>query len=187
MPQIWTGKDHSSPHKLMSISMVLTCLFLASSSGVLKGQKAMLLEKANSLKTQKFFIGDDLTFALKSAPKDWRTATIVNIYVEERVIDLSNQLISIDSIGAIRVRAGGNFIKGLSTGLISFSGIWSFWTLVSLAYGDPLAWSTVAIAIGSFTVGKLLRFTFSRSHKFSGRKRLRLIDLTFEDKPSSGF
>ncbi len=146
-------------------------------------QKAIQLEKAGSLSTRKFFVGDELTYRLRHDRKTWLTEIITDIHMEDNMIQFSNRIVALNDIYAIRTGDGGKVPRILSSALTAFSGIWTFWTLVSLAYGDPLAISTVAIGAGSFIVGKLLKLAFFKTHRITGKKRLRLIDLTFYQVP----
>ena len=145
----------------------------------LPAQKALQFEKAGSFNTIKFFIGDLLVYKIKSDRKHWLKETIQEIHIEERLVEFENRVISVDSIFAIQIRSGGNFVRNISRALISFSGIWTFWTGVSLAYGDSLAWSTVIIGVGSFALGQFVKLAFFKTHRLKETKRLRLIDLTF--------
>lgn len=150
---------------------------------IARAQPAVQFERSGTYKTVKFFEGDVMTFKLKSDKRQWYRETIEQIYVDEGLVQFENRAIFIDSISAIRVGNASGFVRGASAGLVTFSYAWGFWTLVSLAYGDPLAWSTVIIGAGSYLVGKLLKLTFFRIHKLSNRKRLKLIDLTFYNTP----
>ena len=148
-------------------------------------QKAVQLEKAGSLHTRKFFVGDRLVYRVKDNKKEWLREVITNIHIEEGMIEFENRFVKLSDIDAIRTGDRARGIRTISTALTTFSGIWGFWTLVSLAYGDPLAWSTVAIGVGSFTVGQLLKLAFFKTHRLGKKKkRLRLIDLTFYRTPA---
>ena len=154
---------------------------------ICKAQPAVQFERAGTYKTLKFFEGDIMAFKLISDKRHWFKEAIEEIYVDEGLIQFENRAVFIDSIFAIRVGKAAGFVRSASAGLVTFSYAWGFWTLVSLAYGDPLAWSTVIIGGGSYLVGKLLKLAFFRTHKMGNRKRLKLIDLTFynEVEPSS--
>ncbi len=146
---------------------------------MVQAQKAIQLEKRGSLKTEKIYVGDVLVYKLKNDKRHWLEERIADILVDEGVIRFENRLVHVDSIYAIQFRDARNGVRILSTALTAFSYTWTFWTLVSLAYGESLTVSKAAIAVGSFAVGQGLKALFFKTHKIKGRKRLRLIDLTY--------
>ncbi len=162
---------------------VLLCIGVCIN--VSRAQPAVQFERSGTYKTLKFFEGDVMTFKLRSDKRHWFKEAIAQIYVDEGLVQFESRAVFIDSISAIRVGNASGFVRGASAGLVTFSYAWGFWTLVSLAYGDPLAWSTVIIGAGSYLVGKLLKLTFFRTHKLGDRKRLKLIDLTFYNELES--
>ncbi|MDH3649713.1 MAG: hypothetical protein OEQ53_08515 [Saprospiraceae bacterium] len=146
------------------------------------GQRAVQFERTGTLKTLKFFEGERMVYKIKNDTRHWLEEYIEEIHVDEGLIQFENRAVFVDSIYAVRVGNASGFVRGMSAGLVTFSYAWGFWTLVSLAYGDPLAVSTVIIGAGSYLVGKLMKLTFFRTHKLNRRKRLKLIDLTFYDQ-----
>ena len=161
----------------------IICMAFTSGAPTLGAQKAIQLEKGGSFKTTKFFIGDQLVYRLKSDPKHWLREFITEIHIDEGLIEFENRVVPIGDIYAIQTQNGTKTIRSVSWLLTYFSGTWTFWTLVSLAYGDPLALSTVIIGVGSFAIGQLLKLAFFKTHRIKGRKRLRMIDLTFYQMP----
>ncbi len=146
---------------------------------LLFGQKAILLERRGSLKTEKYFVGERLIYKLKHHKGDWLEEYISDLAIEDGYIFFENRTVHIDSIRAIQVRSARVGVKKISGALTGFSYVWNFWTLVSLAYGDPLTLGTAAIGVGSFVVGHGMRLAFFKTHKLKRKKRIRLIDLTF--------
>ncbi len=163
------------------LTLALCFVWLVSSHA----QKALMLEKSGSFKTTKFYIGDPLVYKLKSDKDQWLREYITEIYVDDGLLGLENRVITVDSIYAIRTGHNLRWAKTISHVLTAFAGSWSFWTLVSLAYGDPLALGTVAVGVGTFAVAQLLRLLYFKTHKIRGNKRLRLIDLNFYNTPKS--
>jgi hypothetical protein len=167
------------------IRFTFICLLLSAAYNTVIAQKALVLEKGSSLRTHKFFVGDQLVFKLKSYEKDWFEEYIVDIEVSEGYLILENRIVSVDQISAIQIRDGGGLARRLSSLFTKFSYSWGFWTLVSAAFGDKITTGTIGIGLGSFAVGQLFKLAFFKTFKVSDRKRLRLIDLTFyEVKPS---
>ncbi len=156
-----------------------SCILFIGIVNDLNAQKAILLEKGGSLKTEKFFVGDLLYYKLKSDPKHWLGELIYDIDIESGLILFENRSVYVDDIYAIQIRDAGGFVKWTSSLLTNFSLAWNFWTIVALIAGDPITVTTVSIGVGSFAVGQMLRLLFFKTHKIKKRKRLRLIDLTF--------
>lgn len=161
------------------LSFLASFILFVSVITDLNAQKAILLEKGGSLKTEKFFVGDRLYYKLKSDPKHWLEEIIHDIDIESSLILFENRSVYVDDIFAIQIRDAGGFVKWTSSLLTNFSLAWNFWTIVALIAGDPITVTTVSIGVGSFAVGQMLRLLFFKTHKIKKRKRLRLIDLTF--------
>ena len=147
----------------------------------LNAQKAILLEKRGSLNTRKFFIGDHLVYKLESDRKNWLVEEIYDINIESDLILFENRAVYVKDIYAIQIRDGGGLIRKISSLLTTFSYAWNFWTIVALIAGDPITTTTIAIGLGSYSVGQMLKLLFFKTHRLKKRKRLRLIDLTFYD------
>lgn len=161
----------------MTRGFFLLCVFLLPLS--LAGQKAILLEKQGSLRTEKFFVGETLVYKIKQDRKHWLEEAILDVDIESGYILFEHRTVPVQDIIAIQIRDAGRVTRGISTLLTTFSYSWGFWTMVSLAFGDPLTPFAVGIGLGSFLAGKLLRLAFFKTHRLKTRKRLRLVDLTF--------
>ena len=172
-------------YTLQSISIPLCLLLLLAPS--LSAQKCLQLEKKGSLNTQKFCVGEALTFRLAETERYWHRETIVDIYVDDQLIEFANRTVHLKDITAIRTGSKTGFVRSLSVASTYFSATWTFWTLVSLAYGETLTLPTVAIGAGAFALGRLLKIFFFKTHRIKGRKRLRLIDLTFYRIPVQSY
>ena len=159
---------------------VFLLLVLANLVITVQAQKAIQLEKRGSLKTEKYFMGNYLIYKLKSDKKIWLEEYMRDISIEDGFIFFEHRTVHIDSIHAIQIRNARQGIKTIAGALTGFSYVWNFWTLVSFAYGEPLRLGTSIVGLGSFVVGQGLRLAFFKTHKIKGRKRLRLIDLTFQ-------
>ncbi|NND06951.1 MAG: hypothetical protein HKN87_11275 [Saprospiraceae bacterium] len=155
-------------------------LLLGSLTSAVVAQKALQLEKRGSLKTEKYFVGELLIYKLKSDKKVWLEEYMRNISIEDGVIFFEHRTVHIDSIHAIQIRNARQGVKTIAGALTGFSYVWNFWTLVSFAYGEPLRLGTSIVGLGSFVMGQGLKLAFFKTHKIKGRKRLRLIDLTFQ-------
>lgn len=158
-----------------SVILALCCI-----SQPIRAQKAIQLEKRGSFKTEKYFVGETLIYKLKADKKVWLQEYINDVSMDEGIIFFENRTVHLDSIYAIQIRNARQGVKTIAGALTGFSYVWNFWTLVSFAYGEPLRLGTSIVGVGSFLVGQGLRLAFFKTHKIKGRKRLRLIDLTFQ-------
>ncbi len=149
------------------------------------GQKALQMEKRGSMQTRKMFIGDQLIYKLQSDKKFWLKEIIKDIHIEDGFLEFENRIVHIDSIYAIK-EASGKGARPLSVALKAFGVSWTFWTTVSLLFNEENVLINYGIGAGSYLVGEALKAAFFRTHKFKGRKRLRLINLTFEQKVTPG-
>ncbi len=162
----------------------LLILLLIALCPLVKGQKAILLEKRGSLHTQKYFVGETLIYKLSHDRKHWLSEVITDIHIEDNYIEFENRIVHVDSIFALREAAG----KGARTAsqlLKGFGISWTFWMGVSLILGEDFSWTNAAIGTGSYLVGDLLKIAFFKTHRLKKRKRLRLIDLTFVPPPTT--
>ena len=161
----------------MSKSILIFCLFILS--GTCLAQKVLMLEKAGSLKTEKILVGDELVYALKTYKKEWIEEYIVDIDIAGGRILFQHHAVPIEDIYGIRLKSGGGFARTVSTLLTTFSYSWGFWTLVSAAFGDSISGTTLGIGLGSFAIGQFLKLFYVKTYKLKGRRRIRLVDLTF--------
>ena len=148
-------------------------------------QKILQIEKRNSPKTTKIFIGDEIMYRLPN-DKTWYTGFITDLLVEEKLIALEDRYLPLDSITAL-----GSYrpwSKAAGTSLFFFGAGWSGMALVgTLTDGNPSThyrWSDAAVtgaAWGlSYLTPRLFRY---RKIKIGKRRRLRLLDLNISPLP----
>ena len=144
-------------------------------------QKFLQIEKVNSLKVRKFYIGDEITFQVEDFPDYWRTEIIDNILVEEEVLLFSQGMVNVGDIKAIRTYDTRPLANRASIGLYSFGAGWVFFSLADALLGGALTWSVAIVSGTAFATGFIFKQIFKhRTHKIGKRKRLRLLDLTFK-------
>ncbi len=143
-------------------------------------QKFLQLEKYGSFKTERFYIGEDITFQLRNDDKGWLTRTITDIDVEGGHLIFFNHPLHIDSIAAIRLpRSNGMQIVG---GALQVGGANAM--LFSIAYpifqDQPVNWAGVGYGALGIAIGTALRKLFKTKKFVPGKKkRLRLLDVSF--------
>ncbi len=145
-------------------------------------QKVLQLEKTNSTKTDKFFIGQEFTFSLKEDPKYFFTETIQDIKVEEGFVLFTYRVVRLEDIAIIKTYKNNGWSKGISYSLFTFAAAWGGFSIIgSLVSDEPeddlstKSWAVPAVAIG---LGTALRLIFrQKKHKMGKKWRLRVLDL----------
>jgi hypothetical protein len=154
------------------------------------GQKVVQLEKRGNPKTQKFTIGDELTYKL-SGDDEWYEASIVDIKPEIGLILFENRLVKVQDIVALRFTNSRNWSKKLSNQLYVFAGGWLFFGLIDRAQivddiiinqnqpNTRASWKLILIPVGVAVASAILvRQLFKqRVKKMKHKYRLRLLDL----------
>lgn len=159
----------------MKCLILLLALMLCQSVGF--AQKMLLLERRNSPKTIRYYLGSPLTYQYKS-DKMWYPGELADIQVEQQMLMMDLLLVPIDSIGALRMpkkpitRIGG-------AALFTFGASLTFASSMAILYGDkgynyPLLYSS---ALASAGLGMVLMRP--KSVKLGGRRRLRAIEVSF--------
>lgn len=179
-------------HELMSKSIrkALPVIFLVFISGlVLHAQKALQYEKGGSLKTRKFYIGDEIQFKIDSENDIWYSRIIYDIDLESNSILIENLSdenpvqLPISDITHFRIGKRNKVGKLLGQVLL-VGGINTILTTWALARRDIVpSWREDPVPLISGGLGMLVGYVvwkiFSREEvKLNRRKRLRLIDTT---------
>jgi hypothetical protein len=164
-------------------ALIRTCtiVLLLLVSAHLRAQKLLQLEKSGTLKTVRFYIGQDITFQLRNDDKGWLTRTITDIDVDGGHLVFQNHSLHIDSIAVIRLpRTNAMQIAGVALQVGGVNAI-----IFSLGYSpifknEPVNWGGVGFGALGIAVGTALRQLFkTKKFKPRKRKRLRLLDLNF--------
>jgi hypothetical protein len=157
-------------------NLMLLALFVSTQSAVF-AQKMLLLERRNSPKTTRYYLGSTLNYQYRS-DKMWYPGQLSDIQVDRQVLLMDQLLVPIDSIGALRMpkspltRIGGG-------ALFTFGASLTFASTIALLYGDkgynyPLLYGG-ALASGGIGMA-LMR---PKSVKLGGKRRLRGIEVAF--------
>ena len=157
-------------------------LFVAGFPLSTHAQKVLQIEKYGTPRSEKIYIGDEITYRLKGE-ENWHSGYIVDLIVEREVIALEDRYVDMEDIDALRYRRGWTTPVGIS--LLTFGLAWSGFALIGTATdGDPTTSyrasdavvSAVSIGMG-LVVGKLLK---NKTIRFGNKRRLRMLDLSFK-------
>lgn len=164
----------------MGKHVALIVLLITALAHVLWSQKFLQLEKTGTLKTTRYYIGDDITFQLVNDDKGWYTRNIQDIDVDNNRLVFINSVLPIDSIGAIQLD-GSSFGKAIG-GALQYGGPGIALTSLSLSVANsrPVDWTAIGSAAICSGVGTAIRAA-SKKKKFKvgKNKRLRVLDLNF--------
>lgn len=144
-------------------------------------QKLIQMEKANSLKTRKFHLGEELTFSLRSTPDQFLTREIVDVYPDLGQVQFSSGLIPVGDIAAIRYPGSNRWAKQVGLQLWIAAGLYVGYSVLDVAiYQRSPTAEQYYIPVLALGTGAVFRFTIpERKHRIEGRRRLRLLDITF--------
>ena len=154
-----------------------TSILMCTCSSV-NAQIYLQLERANSTKTIKFFVGDILEFKLKEFPKTWRQEEILAIKPEANTIVFEDNFYNISEFHTIRLTKP--WAKSIGTNIMYFSAAWFTYGGIATLADSGYTMSKDEIIIGGVfaAVGYLIRTLFHKKKiKLNKRKRLRIMDL----------
>lgn len=165
--------------------LFIPTLLLLCACTVLSAQKILQIERYGKPQSERFFIGDMLTYQLRG-DDFFREGYIEDFRVSDSLIVFGDRYVKVDEIEMLRFPRQWSRVAG--TSLMVFGGAWSGFALVGYATDkDPdTQYSTrdavisgAAVATG-FGLQKLFPFKKVRLGK---RARLRLLDLRFKVEP----
>lgn len=167
----------------MRFFVLTSLLLLPILINSLKGQKVLQIEKYGQAKTQKIFIGEEITYKLKD-DKSWNLGYIEDLIIDEKVIVLGDRYVKLDEIAAFRYYRPWTKAAGIT--FFTFGASWSVFAAVgTLTDGDPntsYRWSDAAVTGTSWVLAFVIpRFFKYKVIKFGTRKRLRMLDLRFKE------
>jgi hypothetical protein len=142
-------------------------------------QKMVLLERKNSAKTTKFYIGDALTYRF-NGEKNWNTAQITDILPEQSILKMDQFAIHIDSIGAL-LRPKHKVVRVTGGALLTFGATLTFASTIALLYNEK-DYNYGALYGGAVLSGAtgwlLLR---PKKVKLKDKHRLRIVEVKFPE------
>ena len=162
------------------ILFFLSVVFLTS----VQSQKILQIEKVNSLKSIRYFVGDEITYKLKSDPDYWYTEIISDVIPQDSIVILQIGYVHLKEIAEIKVTDARKWSVLIGNKLVQFGLSWGFWSVVGGTFSStPIGWAALTVPLVSAGVGSIIKFLFkSKRHKIGKRKRLRLLDLSFPRK-----
>lgn len=162
----------------MKIIYLLLFLFAFSISPT-QAQKVLQIEKRGKVKTKKINVGEELTYRLKGS-SEWNTEVITDIKVEEGLLVFSNQFVKVSDIRTIKSYKTARMANNAEKSLYSFGAAWLLFSLGGTLAGEPLNDLTWQVPVSSALLGFTIKKLFStRKYRIGKRRRLRLLDLSF--------
>lgn len=165
--------------KLFTFSLIclLSTVFFP---GISTGQIVLSFEKASKTKTQKYFIGDEITYR-KAGDEEFREGKIARLIENDSIVVLDQQYVKLREIAALRTYNNRVWSRRLGNQLYGFAGGWLLFTagdeLISSEYTSD--WEMAAWVSGtSILTGILIQTIFKKkTHKLGASKRLRILNL----------
>ena len=147
-------------------------------------QKILQIEKVNSLKSIRYFVGDEITYKLKSDPDYWYTEIISDVIPQDSIVILQIGYVHLSEIAEVKVTDARKWSVALGNKLTQFGLSWGFWSVIGGTFSStPIGWAALTVPLVTIGVGSIVKFLFkSKRHKIGKRKRLRLLDLSFPRK-----
>ena len=145
---------------------------------LLNAQKVLRIETVGKVKTQKLFVGDEVSYRLKGDDL-WQSDPIQDLIVETGIIIFPDRYVKLEEVAAFRFRR--RFLPGLGKQMIHFAGAYTAYALIVAAVDDEYAIGTFDyVVVGTAAGFGLLFRTLLRKKvvRFGKRKRLRIVDLT---------
>jgi hypothetical protein len=142
----------------------------------LTAQKFIQVEKSNSTKTVKWYIGNEINIQLEGEEDNWRKYVIQDIDYENKTIEFPTGKIALSKIAKVRTEIGltqkiGNTLMTFGLAATAIDGI-------SIAINRGGGFFIIVGPI-SFVTGWLIKKLFKyKTYKMSKDIRLRAMDLT---------
>lgn len=152
-----------------------------------QAQKVLQMEKRGKVKTKKFYLGEEITYRLKGS-KDFITDVMIDIKVEEELIVFSQSFVKIGDIKTIKSYKNAQKVKYAQGSLYTFGAAWLLFSLGGTLAGEPLNELTWQVPATSLAFGFLIRRIFYvKKYRMGKRRRLRVLDLSFNKDMQLGY
>ena len=141
------------------------------------GQKFLQLEKANKARTEKFYVGEEITYRLKGE-SEWITATLTDVQMDSQRVSLDLKPVRVSDIDALRLQYPG-IVRAIGPSLMIFGASWAGFSLLGAAFDDYQLTAGTAIVSGTGLVsGFIFHQIFKHKRvKMNARKRLRAVEI----------
>lgn len=156
-------------------------LLLLSLSASLSAQKFLQLEKRGSLKTFRYYPGDEIAFELD---EQWYQRYIQGLDVDQGLIYVEDGVVEVEKITHFKRLDAGQQAVTFSNMLWTFGAGWLLFSVVDGIAGNDFKTNAVTVPLGAGLAGGGIRlFGKARRHRIGEKWRLRMLDLTM---PSPG-
>ncbi|HLF65945.1 MAG TPA: hypothetical protein VI603_19435 [Saprospiraceae bacterium] len=163
-------------------NLVLIAITLCLTASI-HAQIYLQLEKAGTLKTIRYSEGDVLIFRLKNDDKGWYERIILSLDVKRNRLIFPDVVIPIDSIEAIRLERKAVAAQIIGTALQAGGiNLMLFTGYDAIFHDRDVDWTSMGSGFLNIAIGTVLKRIFRHAvFRISTRKRLRLLDLNFEE------
>jgi len=160
--------------------LFIVCVLSATSAFA---QKFIQLEKTNRARTTKFYVGQEITYRLKT-DTEWHIATITDAQMGAQVVALDRTTMPVSDIAAIRLQHPG-LLRNAGPALMIFGASWAGFSLIGAAFDNYKLTAGTAIVSGTgLASGFILHQIFKNKNiKLNDRRRLRAVEIPVLSQP----
>lgn len=138
------------------------------------------MEKRGSFKVRRYYPGDEVAFRI-AGDDTWYAEEILDVLVDDDLVLFANRVVPVEKITHIRSFKMQRWSKPFGRQLYNFSIGWIVYSLGATLFGNPLTTSVILVPAVASATGFLLQKLFrKRTFKIDGRRRLRVLDLSFK-------
>ena len=166
------------------LTLILSTIILFSISG--RAQLFLQLERAGSLKVQKYPAGADIKFKTAAYPDYWQNGRIYQIIPEEQSVVFSDRITYLKDYTHFRYQRSwpngvGNNLMRFGVSWFAFAGLLTGLNeLGALENSFDFGTDTAIIGGSALVTGYLTKKLFATvTRKLNGKNRLRIVDLRF--------
>lgn len=156
--------------KLLSLALLLFGL-----SAPLWAQKMVLLEKANRVKTQKIYVGQQLHYRLTGKEDYWYHRELTEILPEQQTVVLDFYPVKLEDIAMLKVPRR---LRGLGNGLIVFGANLALATTAAAIFRDDVKYGPL-YGGAALSIGTGFWLSSKRTLKMGQKYRLRATEVRF--------
>ena len=113
---------------------------------------------------------------------------MTDIKVEEEIIVFSERFVKVSDIKTIKSYKNARFANRAEKSLYSFGAAWLLFSLGGTLVGEPLNDLTWQVPASSIGLGFLIkRIFYTRKYRIGKKRRLRVLDLSFNKDMQLGY
>lgn len=163
----------------------LVVLFVLISTQQISAQVFLQLERAESLRVNKFFSGDKLKYKTSDIDR-WQEGIIMQVIPDGNSLLFGDQLLSVGDITHVDIPRPTAEVLGKSFMFFGASWLLASGVIEGLRSIDVLdtdytfGWDTAGIGLSSLGIGFIMdRFLSRDVRRINNTNRLRILDITF--------